>query len=604
MYLPLAVLIAAVTAPGRPPAPPPPIPSAAAPVPSPAAPPQIPNVPNVAPGYAAPNVNPPSPEIIGITQQPFVGITLDNAVAMALSTNSNLAVAQANRRIALFQIEAAQGAYDVNFSIQPSYQYVTQPPENEFFAGPNFAPIMQKITSAAGSLNGILPGGQQYSVGYATKQYYDNTQVNSFDPYFPSVFSVTLSQPLSRNYAFNETRRQLELARINSQSSDAQTLTTVANTLDTVEKTYWSLVAAWRNVAIQEEGLQDTISEQHSNVRLARRGAAAPIDVVQTNTQIAVFQENVFSALQQVALLQNQLKQELLTNPDDPIWRANLVPTTPVLQLPQAVSLEHLVTDALRNRPELAQVRDLRRTADVNLKYYGSQTKPQVDLQLGYTSNGFAGTPVNPLTSPFLSSSIEQVVAINQLIAAVNQTLPPAKQIPVLPSANIPIPSYLQGGLGRSLTNLFQNQFPTYTVGVQVSFPIGNRTARANYAAAVEQERSALVQEVSTIQSVTTDVRNALQAYESAQARLIAARFARESSEQVLASEKRRFRAGESTTFLVLQREIELANNRGLELQAQTDLNNSVVDLQRATGTILSANNVNVTTVGQGALRP
>jgi HAE1 family hydrophobic/amphiphilic exporter-1 len=305
-----------------------------------------------------------------------------------------------------------------------------------------------------------------------------------------------------------------------------------------------------------------------------------------------------------VATLQNELKSELVTNPNDPIWNANLVPTTPVLQLPQQPSLADLVTQALRNRPEIAQLRSQKAAADVNLAYAQNQTKPQVNLNLGYTSNGFAGAVLPISASPFLENSAQQVIAINQLIAAVNSTLPPSQQIPALPNSNTPVPSYLQGGLSQSIKNLLSNKFPVYSAGVQVTFPIGNTTAKANLAAAQEQERSVAVQEASMIQRIAMDVRDSLQAYQSAQARLVAARAAREASEQVLASEQRRFRAGESTTFLVLQREIELADNRGRELQAQTDLNKAVVDLQRATGTILSANNVNVTTAGEGALNP
>ena len=578
--------------------------AAAATVPSPAPTPQLPAVPNVAPGYAAPSVSPPPPNVVGVTQQPFVGITLDNAIGMALARNPDLAVAQANRRIALYQIQAAKGAYDVRFSVEPQYQYVTQPPQNEFFAGPNFTPIVQKNTSVAAGVQGTLPGGQTFSVTASGKQTYDNTQINTFDPTYPTIFSVNFSQPLGRDRDVNAASRALQLAQINSQATDAQTLATVSSTISQVQKTYWNLVAAWRNVAIQEQALKDTIAQQHSNVRLARQGANAPIDVVQANTQIAVFQENVFSALQNVAMLQNELKSELVSSPNDPIWNANLVPTTPVLQLPKQPSLAELVTQALRNRPEMAQIRTLRATADVNLAYARNQTKPQVNLNLGYTSNGFAGTVLPLSASPFLESSAQQFVAINQLIAAVNQTLPPSQQIPALPSTSTPVPSYLQGGLDRSIKNLLSNKFPVYAAGVQVSFPIGNHTAKANLAAAQEQERSAAVQEASTIQRITMDVRNALQAYQSALARLQAARAAREASQQVLASEQRRFRAGESTTFLVLQREVELADNRGRELQAQTDLNNAVVDLQRATGTILTANNVNVTTVGEGALKP
>ncbi len=577
---------------------------AAATVPSPAPSPQLPAVPAVAPGYAAPNVSPPPPNVVGVTQQPFVGITLDNAIGMALSRNPDLAVAQANRRIAFYQIQAAKGAYDVRLSVEPQYQYVTQPPQNEFFAGPNFTPIVQRNTSIAAGVQGMLPGGQTYSVNASGKQTYDNTQINTFNPTYPTIFSVSFSQPLGRGRNITDAARALQLAQINATGSNAQTLATVSSTISQVQKTYWNLVAAWRNVAIQEQALKDTIAQQHSNVRLARQGVSAPIDVVQTNSQVAVFQEDVFSALQNVGMLQNQLKSELVTNPNDPLWDANLVPTTPVLQLPRQPSLADLVTQALRNRPEIAQIRTLRATADVNLAYAQNQTKPQVNLNLGYTSNGFAGTVLPTSASPFLESSVQQFIAINQLIAAVNRTLPPAQQIPALPNTNAPVPSYLQGGLDQSIKNLLSNKFPVYAAGVQVTFPIGNTTAKADLAAAQEQERSAAVQEASTIQRVTMDVRNALQTYQSAQARLVAARAARQASEQVLSSEERRFRAGESTTFLVLQREIELADNRGRELQAQTDLNNAVVDLQQATGTILNANNVNVTTVGEGALNP
>jgi HAE1 family hydrophobic/amphiphilic exporter-1 len=576
--------------------------AAVATVPSPAPSQQLPAVPAVAPGYAAPKATPPPPGIVGITQQPFVGITLDNAIGMALAQNPNLTIAQANRRIAQYQIEAAQGAYDIRFAIQPQYQNVSTPPQNAFFAGPNFTPIMQQKTSLTTGINGILRGGQQYNVSVSGTQTWDNTAVNAFNPYYPTLFSLAFTQPLSRNGYYNQQNLQLQLTQINQQTVSFQTLTTVSSTIAQVQNTYWDLVAAWRNVAIQEESLRNVIVQQRSNVRLARRGAIAPIDVVQVNAQIAVFQQDVSSALQQVALLQNSLKSQLTTNAGDAIWRANLVPTSPVLQIPQEPSLSDLVIEALKNRPEIAAVRSQLQSAAVNVAYYQNQTKPQIDLQLGYQSNGFAGTVLPP--GQFFQSQASQVTAINQLIAAVNQTLPPSQQITPLPSTTTPVPSYLSGGLGQSIKNLLQNKFPVYSAGILVQFPIGNRTARGDLGAALEQQRIAQIQEATTIQQVTTDVRNALQTYQSALSQLAAARAAREASEQILSSEERRFRAGESTTYLVLQRQIELADNRGREVSAQTNLNKAVVELQRATGTILSANNVNVTTVGGGAPKP
>lgn len=561
---------------------------AAATLPTPAPAPVLPKLPAVAPGYAAPPVPVASPNVIGVTQQEFVGITLSNAVGMALAKNPDLEVVQANRRIARYQIEAAQGAYDIRLSVQPQYQYVTEPPQNAFFAGPNFGPIVQQNASVTAGASGMTRSGQQFSVAASGKQTHDNTTINSFDPYYPTVFSVNFSQPLGRNSGINDASRNLLLAQINDKSQNAAALSATANTVAEVEDVYWDLVAAWRDAAIQGQALRDTVTQQHSNVRLARAGTAAPIDVVQANTQIALFQQNVYSALQRVGALQNQLKSLLTDNPNDPIWSANLVPTGPVLQLPQEPSLSDLVLTALRNRPEIDQLRQQRAAADVNLRYAQNQTKPQVDLQAGYTSNGFAGNPTNPANSPFFASSAQQLLAINSLIAAVNPTLPPSQRIQPLPSSNTPVPGYLSGGLAQSIRNLLGNKFPVYSAGVLVSFPLGSHTAKANLAIAQEQENIAQVQEASTIQRVTVEVRNALQSYQSALARLNAARTARQAAEAVLASELRRFRAGSSTTYLVLQREIAVANDRGLELQAQTDLNKAVVEIQRATGTILA----------------
>jgi outer membrane protein TolC len=559
---------------------------ATAPTPAPA--PVLPKIPAVAPGYAAPAVPIAAPHVIGVTQQEFVGITLDNAVGMALSNDPDLAVVQANRRIAHYQIEAAQGAFDIRLSLQPQYQYVTEAPQNAFFAGPNFGPIVQRNASVSAGAQGVTPAGQQYGVSVAGRQTYDNTTINAFNPTYPTVFSVNFSQPLGKNSGITDASRNLMLAQINDRSAAGHALSVTENTIAQVEDVYWDLVAAWRNAAIQEDALRSTVTQQHSNIRLANQGVAAPIDVVQSNTQIAVFQENVFSALQRVGALQNQLKSLLSNNPNDPVWNANLVPTAPVLQLPQEPPLADLVVTALRNRPEVGEFREQRAAADVNLRFAQNQTKPQVDLQLGYTSNGFAGTPTSPGNSPFLASSAQQLLAINALIAAVNPTLPPSQQIQPLPSSNTPVPAYLSGGLSQSIRNLLNNRFPVYAAGVLVTFPVGNHTAKANLAIAQEQENIAQVQEASTIQRITVEVRNALQAYQSALARLSAASAARQAAEAVLASEQRRFRAGASTTFLVLQREIAVANDRGLELQAQTDLNKAVVEIQRATGTILT----------------
>lgn len=525
--------------------------------------------PAVAPGYRAPDVRPTTANVVGVTQQPFVGIALNDAIGMALSRNSDLAISASNTRISGYQIQAAKGAYDVQFFVNPTINHSTSAPENALVSGPNFGPILVNSSSVAAGISGELATGTQYKIGITQAAIQNNTFTNPFNPYYTASLNASITQPLLRNFGpGNDTRRQIQLAIINEAGTTAQTLTSVSTTIASVQNAYWDLVAGWRNVAIQEDALRSAVSQQHSNVRSARVGHVAPIDAVQSATQVATYQNNVFSALQNVSSLQNQLKSLIVDNPGDPIWRANLMPTTSFDQAPPQPALDQILAIAMLHRPELAEAAAQRQQASVNVAYAKNQMLPQVDLQLQYQGNGLAGTPLPPLGGVFGSA-----------------TPPP----------------YLNGKTGTAYGNI--GRFPAYTAGVMISTPIGNHTAKADYAAAKEQARIAAITTANTDQRILFDVRNALQAYESAQARLYAARQAREAQQQVFASELRKFHNGESTTFLVNQQQITLVQTEGTELQAQTDFDNAVVELSRADGTILSANNVKIQTLGEGALK-
>lgn len=526
-----------------------------------------------------PPVVPPTPQPVGVTAQPLVGITLSDAVGMALLKDPDLAIAAGNSRIAYYGIEASRGAFDVKFQVQPEVNRSISAPQNPFFAGPDYGPVTSGNESVTGGVSGMLPNGQTYSINLSQTRATNNEIVNLLNPTYLSALSFVLTQPLLRNAGMNAPKRQLELSVINASQTQEQTLATVANTIEQVEDTYWDLVAAWRNVAIQEEALRQAVAQQQSNIRLARRGAGAPVDAVESGVQVSTDEAAVYSALQNVATVQNQLKGDIAAGPGDPVWSANLVPTTPALQRASAPGLSQLVQQAMQNRPEVRQSLDAELQADVNIAFARNQLRPQVDLKLGYTTNGYAGTllpltPSNPLY-PFVC---------------------PTTPCPFM------VPSVLVGGFGQSYNTLLQQRYPYWDAALVFSYPFGNHTARAQLAQAQEQQRQAQIQLQSTEVRIAVEARNALQTYETALARLRAARAARIASETVYASELRKFRNGTSTTFLVLQRQVELAQNRGLELTAQTDFDKAIVDIERVSGAILPDNGVSLQTLGAQAL--
>lgn len=556
----------------------------------------LPAVPSIAPGYQAPQVAPSAAEVIGVTQQPFVGISLQDAIAMSLLNNPELAVSASNFRIARYNIVQVKGAYDVALHLEPQSNFSVNPPENFLAAGPGEVGYYPGVSPTTGpgniiqhesgfqyGANGQTENGGTYQAQIQQSRTYNNTTFNAYNPYYLASLNLGVSQPLLKNFGMNATKRQLKLAFINADAETAQTLIDASNTISQVENTYWDLLAAWRNVAIQEEALREAIAQQQSNVRLVRQGAAAPIDAVESQTQVANFQTEVFRALQTVSDLQNQLKSLVASHAGDPIWAANLVPSTPAEQLPSASDLSTVVAEAKAKRPEVRQALDKRLAAGVDVVFAKNQSLPQADVQAQYESNGFAGilTPV----PKFIAGYCEEPVNKGGL---------------GLPRCPTPPPN-TQGSMPWAYHSMWAGYFPAFNIALIVGYPIQGHLARGLRGLASEETTQAEVLVQGVEERIGAEARNALQSYQSALSKLNAARQARESAEAVYASELRRFHSGRSTTFLVLQRQVELAEARGSELQAQTQLNESVVELQRVEGTILSSNGVDVQKLGSQA---
>lgn len=557
----------------------------------------VPPVPTVDSG-PVPRTQLPPADIAGV-DQPFVGISLDNAISMALSRNTDLALAQSNRRIAGYQIVAAKGAYDVNFTVQPTYAVSVEPATSPFQAGPGGGAITQVTAGATGAFSGNTESGGNYRLFSSADRIDNNFVYNGYDPYYETSLGFTFTQPIARNFGLDDRKRQLEIALIARDLSNENALLTASNTLDSVLDAYDDLIAAWKNVSISEDALRSAKAQEESNARLVKHGAAAPVDIAEADTQVAEFQADVYSAIANVSSLQNSLKQLLLGNPADPLWTANLVPTSPARAYSPEPATQQIVASALHSRPEVGQLRETIREEDVNVAYEKNQTRPQVDLNLGVTENGFAGQPLNASSTPLFAVIGGEITDINALIARANAATPGMPLIPIDASAlQTGVPPNTIGRLGQSYGTALAGAFPQYSIGATLSFPIRNRTAEANYRSEVERRHSLQTQEVALIQRVQLEARNAVQNYRSAQARIVAATSQRQNAEVVAASESRKFKAGASTTFLVLQREVALANARKSELQAQNDLERADVELYRVAGTILDSNNVDVRTLG------
>ncbi|HMD02250.1 MAG TPA: hypothetical protein VKG44_04710, partial [Candidatus Baltobacteraceae bacterium] len=163
----------------------------------------LPAVPAVEPRFRMPVNEKPLPPggISGIVQEPFVGIALTDAIAMALAKNTDLQVAQQNRLIAAFQIQQAKGPYDVRLQIVPAYSSVASPTLNIFQAGPDLADYTIVDFGSSAQVAARTYGNTQISVNTSASRTNNNITADTYNPYYNTNITLNVTQPLLRGSA-------------------------------------------------------------------------------------------------------------------------------------------------------------------------------------------------------------------------------------------------------------------------------------------------------------------------------------------------------------------------------------------------------------------
>ena len=281
------------------------------------------------------------------------------------------------------------------------------------------------------------------------------------------------------------------------------------------------------------------------------------------------------------------MRSKVLILPDrnDLMWSAALVPEQHAedarLALP---ALDDAMKQALDHRPELAQSMLSIEINQLDSKLSREQTKPQIDAVATVSATGLAGTQLAAQNNSFAAAFEPLVDRLSALSAMAG--LPP---VPPISLGGGSIPSIFVGGYGQSLSGLGGVNFPSATLGVQMSLPIRNRTALAQVALSTAEGRRLKVQQQQVEMAVQQDVRNALQIASSAQAQLDASIDARRYADQQYASEQRQLLAGTSTVFLVLQRQTTLIAARTREIRARADLREAAANVDRALARTIEA---------------
>ena len=548
-------------------------------------------VPAIAPQFQSNDTTLPELGRVGVDMMNQKPLTLREAITLALENNKDIEVTRQNVRISEFDLTAAGGVYQPRFLAQTFYERSTVPTASFFGGGANGEITQSGLTSNA-QLQGSEPRfGGSYLVQFNNSRVNSTNLFNTLNPSFTSNLSFQYTQPIFRGRRFDQNRRLIEIAKRNLSLTDTQFRQRSIEIIVGVQRAYWDLTFNLRNLQVQRDGVKDAKEQLEHNRRLVVEGQLAPSDIIASETQVVNFEQNVYAALDDVNRAENNLKNLIAESKNDSLWSFSIVPTDTVDLDAPTTTLPEALDAALANRPELEINETQRDINQIDQRFFREQTKPQVDLVATYNLAGLAGTP-NDAINPFTSNDSTRQ-KINEIITRLNTTnpvLPPIAPIPPTPAQTVS--PNLTGGNFSSITDIFANRYPTYRVGVQINLPFASRTAKAQLGRSLVESERLTTQREQIEQAIQVDVRNALQSIRTSEARLRSAAISRENSERQYASEQRKLDAGQSDVYKVLERQTALTTARSNELRAQTELNKSIAELQRATGNSLKANNV------------
>ena len=533
------------------------------------APEKVGPVPPVAPFYKSNERDIPELNRVGVDMTAQKPLTLDDAILLALENNQDIEVSRKNVRIAEFDLLAARGVYEPRFTGQLYYDRSTAPNVSIFTSNQT---TTQSTLAANTSLNAYVPNfGTQVAATFNNQRLTTDNPISILSPQLNASLGFSITQPLLRGRAMDPQRRNIEIAKRNLSLTDAQFRQKAIEVVTAVERAYWDLAYALRNLQVQKDGVRDAKAQLEHNRRLVDEGQLAPIDIVAAETQVANYEGAVYDALNLVNVAENALKNIVSPNRRDDLWAQAITPVEQVRVEVPTVSLEQAMATAFANRPELDLNKVQTDINEVDRRYYNSLRKPQIDLIASYNSSGIGGNP-NPNFSPNFPTP-----------CSVDPTSPECQQ----QLANLELLT------GSPYKGVFANKYPTYRVGIQFNLPIfGDKTARAQYGRALVEGEKIETQREALEQAIQVDVRNALQVVKTAESRLRYASIARENSDKQYESERRKLDSGQSDIYRVLERQTALTAARSAELRAQTELNKAVADLERATGNSLKANGV------------
>ncbi len=450
--------------------------------------------------------------------------------------------------------------FDPTISGQLNNEHYTQPLSNITIYG---VPTLQQNTTN-GNINYVqnFPTGTSFSAVFDNSRGTTNSPNSFLNPTLNSYYHVLLQQQVLAGFGFGPNLRFFRIAKNNQKISDEAFKLQVISTITQIANMYWDLVAAYEDEQVKSRSLDFANRTLDSDRKQLSLQAIPAMDVMKAEGEVATREQDLTVAKTTLQFQELLIKNALTKNLDDPILEAMPVrPTdhTGTLEVTQGQT-EDMIARALRDRIELSESDldiDNRRISQIAAR---NAVLPSVSLTAFYGGTGLAGLQ-NPASG---------------------------------------VVSTAPSDWGGAVTNAFNNSAPDYYLGMSVNIPIRNRIAKSDqYRAELETRQSELrLQQLK--KQIRIEVRNAQYALQQSEARVASARKGRDLAQKTFDIMKKEQELGAGSNYQTLTAQRDLAVAESMLVAAMTAHQKAKIELDRSVGSTLEANSISIESAKTG----
>ncbi|MBD3851419.1 MAG: TolC family protein [Acidobacteria bacterium] len=492
-------------------------------------------------------------ESLPVTEGDVLKLDLIGAYQLALARNLNLHVGRYDIAIANANVRGSGGIFDPTLWANLDFNS-NKTPTSTILEGAN---VVESDNMNFGlGVTQLLPSGTELGASWMSVRGETNSEFYFLNPRWDARLNLTLTQPLLNGFGSTATRAQIIIAENLRDQAAVGFEVEIIRLMADVELAYWELVATRQAIAVTVQSLElaeRLLEETRQRVEV---GTSAPIDMVQSEATVATRHQELIYANNAASNAEDNLKALLgFDLPHE--WQVRVETTDSYNVDPFLPDLGESIETALHKRPAIIRQELEMERLNTNVKVARNNALSRLDLTGSYGWGGVSGT----------------------------STITDDEGNPVT----------IREGWGDAAGQVFDFDFPRWTVGLNFSVPMGNHRAKEQLAANRYYRDRSGAQLAALKQEITRQVRFAVRALEDGAAAIDAAVASRRLAVRNLEAEQTKFNNGLSTNFQVSEIQDALATAQFGEIRARVGYRKAIATYFHSTGTFLEAKHVEIT---------